>query len=48
LDLDVILEGMEPRPVAEALKTADDLRQREREAFEATITDKLRDLFDAD
>ncbi|MCA9585831.1 MAG: TIGR04255 family protein [Myxococcales bacterium] len=47
LDLDVVLEAGESRPLGDALKLVDDLRQRERDAFEALITDELRRLFDA-
>ena len=47
LDLDVIWESTEPLLQAEALDRADDLRDRERAAFEAVITDKARELFDA-
>jgi len=48
LDLDVIWEHTEPVAQEEALKIADDLRNRERAAFETVITDKARKLFDAD
>ena len=49
LDLDVIWEGTgSTASRAKALDVVDDLRKREREAFEAVITDKTRDLFDAD
>lgn len=47
LDLDVIWEGTEPIAQEEALTKAEDLRTREREAFETVITDKARELFDA-
>ena len=47
LDLDVIWESTEPITRDEALTKADDLRAREREAFETVITDKARELFDA-
>ena len=48
LDLDVIWENTEPIGKDEALAKAADLRDREREAFEAVITDKARELFDVD
>ncbi len=46
LDIDVIWEKREPIGRQEALLLARDLRVREREAFEAIITDKARELFD--
>ena len=48
LDLDVIWENSEPVDKLRALSIANDLRERERAAFEAVITDKARELFDAD
>lgn len=48
LDLDVIWEFDELISQGDALAKAKDLRIREREAFEAFITNKSRDLFDAD
>ena len=48
LDLDVIWEASEWVGQAEAVARADDLRAREREAFEAVVTDEARELFDAD
>lgn len=45
LDLDVIWSPPEPVLQDEALRMVDDLRTREREAFEAIITDKTRELF---
>ncbi|MDE0554262.1 MAG: TIGR04255 family protein [Candidatus Poribacteria bacterium] len=48
LDLDVIWEDTEPVGKDEALAKANYLRDREREAFEAVITDKARELFNAD
>ena len=48
LDLDVIRESPEPVDKLRALAIANDLRERERAAFEAVITDKARELFDAD
>ena len=48
LDLDVIWENPEPVDKARALTIANDLRDRERAAFEAVITDRARELFDAD
>ncbi len=47
LDLDVIREKTEPVDEARALMIAGDLRDREGVAFEAVITDKARELFDA-
>ena len=47
LDLDVIWENTEPIERDEALTKAGDLRDREREAFETVITDKAREIFDA-
>ncbi len=48
LDLDVIWENTEPVDRDVALEKAYDLRARERVAFEAVITDKAREIFDAD
>ena len=48
LDLDVIWEGPEPLDKTHALTIVSDLRGRERAAFEAVITEKARELFDAD
>ena len=48
LDLDVIWESKEPIGKDEALTKATDLRDRERVAFEAVITNKARGLFDAE
>ena len=48
LDLDVIWEGATPLVCDEALKKASELRTLERVAFETVITDKTRELFDAD
>ena len=48
LDLDVIWEGGDPIGKDTAMIVAEDLRVRERTAFEATITDKAREIFDAD
>ncbi len=47
LDLDVIWETAEPVALDEALKKTQDLRIRERDAFESVITDKARELFNA-
>ena len=47
LDLDVILEGGEPLSLDEVMDTVDDLHDREGIAFEATITEKTREVFDA-
>ena len=46
LDIDLIAERSEPVDRGEALRLADNLRDLERDAFEALITDKARDLFD--
>lgn len=48
LDLDVIWEHSKPVTRDDALLKADSLRDRERVAFEAVITDVARRLFDAD
>ena len=48
LDIDVIWANTEPVGKDEALAKAVDLRDRERVAFEAVITDKARELFDVD
>ena len=50
LDLDVIREGSYRAPNLEQqlLHEVDSLREVEREAFEAAVTDKLREVFDAD
>jgi uncharacterized protein (TIGR04255 family) len=50
LDLDVVREAVnEPAVFSEQLmRRIDDLREIERDAFEASITDKLREVFDAD
>lgn len=48
LDLDMSWESSgECMPLADALTTADDLRRKERDAFEAIITDEARRIFDA-
>jgi len=47
LDLDVVWEGVEPKSLADAIGLVEDLRGRERDAFEAVITDDLRSVFDA-
>lgn len=46
LDIDVIWETEAPLSRDETLEKAEDLRNRERQAFEALITDKARELFD--
>jgi uncharacterized protein (TIGR04255 family) len=46
LDLDVSWEGSEPVAVDEAMARVDDLHEREGTAFEATITDAMREVFD--
>ena len=48
LDLDVVWKSDEAISQDDAVAKAMDLRDRERAAFEAFITDKSRDLFDAD
>jgi len=47
LDIDVIWQSIEAVDRDAALATVDDLRTREREVFEALITDDARTLFDA-
>ena len=47
LDLDVIWQTEDIVAQDEALKKIDDLRDRERAAFEAVITDQAREIFDA-
>ena len=48
LDLDVSRDWQtEPLPMNRAMSLVDELRRREREAFEAQITPKARELFDA-
>jgi uncharacterized protein (TIGR04255 family) len=49
LDLDVIREWQtETLPIRDAMSHIDRLRDRERDAFEALITENARELFDAD
>ena len=48
LDLDVIWEGNESVDRREASNVAGDLRERVRAAFEVVITDRAREIFDAD
>ena len=48
LDLDVIWQNDSSIKREEALEVAERLRTREREAFEIAITDRARELFDAD
>jgi uncharacterized protein (TIGR04255 family) len=49
LDIDVVLERQEdPLAVDDVMQAIDDLRSRERIAFEALITDRTREIFDAD
>ena len=48
LDLDVTQEIPETVDQPEALAIAENLRERERVAFEAVITNKARELFNAD
>ena len=47
LDLDVIWKDVEPGTKLASLEKVADLRARERAAFEAVITDKSREIFDA-
>lgn len=47
LDLEVIWENPEPVAKNEALDLVNELRSREREAFENVITDETRNLFNA-
>lgn len=47
LDLDVIWENDSAIGVEQALENVDDLHEREGVAFEAVITDHLREVFDA-
>ena len=47
LDLDVVWEGSEPFKKSSAMTIVEDLHLREGQAFEATITDKTRGIFDA-
>ena len=48
LDLDVIWKGTEPVRQDDAMQKVTELRDLERTAFEALITDQARELFDAD
>jgi len=49
LDIDLVWAFETPQlPIEGAMEAIDDLRVREREAFEALITDNARSLFDAD
>ena len=48
LDLDVIWKGTEPVLQGDAMQKVTELRDLERIAFEALITDQARELFDAD
>ena len=48
LDLDVIWTGTEPVLQEDAMQKVTELRDLERTAFEALITDPARELFDAD
>jgi uncharacterized protein (TIGR04255 family) len=47
LDLDVVWEGTTPLDISAALEKVDDLHEREGDAFEALITDKTREVFNA-
>lgn len=47
LDLDVIWEREKPEQIQDVMAVVEELRARQRTAFEATITDKLREVFDA-
>lgn len=48
LDLDVIWQGDTPVQSETPLEIANDLHERARSAFEAVVTDKAREIFDAD
>ena len=48
LDIDVIWEAAETLTQPEALLRIDVLRDLERQVFETVITDKAREIFDAD
>ena len=48
LDIDLIWQGTEPLKQDNAMQKAVELRDLERTAFEALITDQARELFDAD
>ena len=48
LDIDVIWTATNPIFADEALEIAEELRVRERDSFEAVITDRAREIFDAD
>lgn len=48
LDIDVVWEFQEPLDQDQTFARLDDLRHRERTAFESIITDEARRLFDAD
>ena len=48
LDIDVICLNTEPTSKSDTMARISDLREREREAFEATITERARALFDGD
>jgi len=47
LDLDMVAEGL-ALPVPEVLARVDELRTRERDAFESLVTDSAREEFDAE
>lgn len=48
LDIDVVGEWSDPVAVDDALDIIDDLRAKERAGFESLITNKAREIFDAD
>jgi uncharacterized protein (TIGR04255 family) len=49
LDLEVARSWLEePLPLEEAMASVHELRERERDAFEACITDRTREVFDAE
>jgi uncharacterized protein (TIGR04255 family) len=48
LDLDLVQTFPAPQPIAALLPWVDDLHAREKQAFETIITDKAREVFDAD
>lgn len=47
LDFDMIFESQDTLPIGEAMSIVQFLRERERDAFESSITDHTRELFDA-
>jgi len=48
LDIDLVQQWpAEPLPIEQTMSRVDDLRTRERNAFESLITDRAREIFDA-